>query len=277
MSESSEENRGMPIYLDDQVRGIVDSLEGDNNSPNWYPSNGVALKLWHCLESLRDVELVLEEALNQKNATKRKRKLKQFSVHLFSLASALAQLCDQIVGDKSHHGALAAGTTKEVASLKKQFLELVSIDWKSDLAKLRNKLGAHIDSKVWPWQAHEILKASTVSTFGRWLHICLHVLLDLTKLDIYSWSCHSGHADLLRLMTNEPFLVTFHMERGRPNAIVAIHIAKRSPRESIVEVVGSVINNSQWMFGPTERRIGGLKVDKGNHWNTFVQGHAVWK
>jgi len=278
LPESSENKRGMPIFLDDQVRGVVDSLEADNNNPNWFPANGAALKLWHCLESLRDVDLMLEEALRQKNATKKKRKLKQFSVHLFSLASALVQLCDQIVGDKSNHGSLAPNTTKEVAQLKKQFLALVPIDWKSDLTRLRHELGAHIDSKIWPWQAQELLKRSTVSTFGRWLHICLHVLLDLTKLNIYAWNCHSKNKEIFRLMTNEPFLATFELESGRPKALVALHIAKRSPRESIIEVAGLVINNSQWMFDPGERRIGGLKVDKKeDHWNTFVRGHALWK
>lgn len=277
IAKSSDDTRGMPIFFDDQSRGIVDSIDEDTNNPNWYPSNTVALKLWHCLESLRDVDLMLEEASNQKNATRKKRKLKQFSVHLYSLAGALVQLCDHIVGDKSNHASLAPDTTKEVSEIKKQFLGLVPVDWKGDLTQLRNKLGAHIDSKVWPWQAQELVKRSTVSALGRWLHICIHVLLDLTKLDIYSWSCHSGHKDIVRLMTNEPFLVTFRVADDELKLLAAIHIAQQSPRETIVQVVASLIKHSQWMFGDGERRISGLRIDKENHWNTFVRGHAVWK
>jgi len=276
-SDSHKNNRGMPICLDDRIRSVVDSVEANDSSNDWYPSNSVTLKLWHCLEALRDIDLVLEAASHQKIASKRKRKLKMLSIHLFSFAGALSQLCNQIVGDKSIHGGLAPKTTIEVAEIKKEFLGLVPIDWKGDLTQIRNKLGAHIDSKLWPWQAHVLLQRSILSNFGRWLHICIHVLLDLIKLDIYSWSCNDASANVVRLMTCEPFLVTLQVADGKPNSIIAVHIAQQSPRESIINVVTSVITHSQWMFHSGERHIVALKIDKGTHWNTFIKGHAIWK
>jgi hypothetical protein len=81
--------KGLPIFEDDKVRGVVDSLEDDAKCDAWYPSNTAALKLWHCLEALRDIELILAGASAQKNANKRKRQLKMFSIQLVSLACAV--------------------------------------------------------------------------------------------------------------------------------------------------------------------------------------------
>lgn len=262
-------SRGVPLYLDETRRGIVESTD-EGRSSKWHPSNAVAVKLWHCLEALRDVELVLEEASQQKNSAKRKRRLKQFSVHLYSLASAVVQLCDHIVGNRADHAYLPLNATKEIAQIKKEFLELVPIERKGDLAALRHKLGAHVDINLLPQGAQELRSRSTVSDMGRWLHICLHILLDLTKLDIYAWTCES-RKDAVRLMTNEPFLVTFRLAEGKPQQILAIHVAKQSPRQTVAAVVGSVVRNSQWMFGSDVRRIGSLVIDNDSHWNTFAR------
>jgi len=267
---------GMPIYRDDRSRSIVDSLKENSQSTDWYPGNAMALKLWHCVEALRDIETVLGPARAQKNSTKRKRHLKMFSVQLFSFASAVAQLCDQIISDEDARRWLEPGTTSEIATIKNEFLALVPIDWKGDLAVLRNKLGGHIDKKLWPWEASEIISRASLSNLGKWLHICLHVLLDLTKLDVYSWSCHSNADGRIRLMTNEPFLLTFEVDGEGPKKVVAFHMIQRSPRETLTEIVGQVVKNSQWMFQSNETRIRSLKIDRGGKWNTFTKGETIW-
>lgn len=268
--------KGLPIYEDDRARGVVDSLEDDAKCDAWYPSNTAALKLWHCLEALRDIELILADASAQKNANKRKRQLKMFSVQLVSLACAVVQLCDLIVGDKSLHKDLPPQSSGEVASIKKELLGLVPIDWNGDLATIRNKLGGHIDAKLWPWQTAELMSRADISSFGRWLHVCVHVILDLMKLDIYAWTCSSGKKDLIRIMSNEPYLVTFAVKDGELHSLVGLHLSKRSPRESIVDVIRSVVANSQWMFRSGERRIASLHVDDSRHWNTFSGQNAKW-
>jgi hypothetical protein len=276
LTECEQDAKGMPIYLDEQLRSIVDSLDSDEKSDDWHPANSAALKLWHCLEALRDIEIALSAAASQKNASKRKRHLKSFSVPLFSLASAVVQLCDQIVGDKSSHNFLDVGTPKEIATIKTEFLALVPFDWKGDLALIRNKLGGHIDSKIWPWEAREILSRRDVSDFGRWLHICIHVVADLTNLDIYSWSCRSVSDGYIRLMTTEPFLVTFRVD-AEIKALAGIHIIKCSPRESVAQAAASVIRASQWMFQAGQPRITELKTRNGKDWNTFAESNVLWK
>lgn len=275
-ADSPAPPNGMPIYEDTQSRSIVDSLEEDSDSEDWYPGNNMAMKLWQCLEALRDIELALESAAVQKNAMKRKRQLKLFSVQLHSFASAVVRLCDQIVGDPDAQRWLEPGTTKQISKVKAEFLDLVPIDHKSDLSVLRNRMGGHIDRDLSPWAAREILSRQVLSSFGQWLHVCIHALLDLMKLDVYSWSVRGPADGYIRLMTNEPFLLTIQVD-GEQKRIAAFHLAKRSPREVVVDAVDKVIKNSQWMFQAGEPRIGFLKVDRKNKWNTFTGSSVIWR
>jgi len=271
----TEEHRGMPIYEDSRVRSIVDSLD-EQLSEGWYPANAMALKLWHCLEALRDIEVALESAAAQKNATKRKRQLKQFSVQLHTFAGSVVRLCDQIVGDPDARQWLKPGITAEVAEIKSEFSELVPIDHKGDLSLIRNRMGGHIDRELSPEGARDILSRQALSHFGRWLHVCIHALLDLMKLNVFAWSVHSESDDVVRFMNCEPFLVTFRTGGGQIQEIHAVHLSKRSPRMAVVDLIEVVIEHSQWMFRRGERRIRSLKIDKDTNWNTFRGSLASW-
>lgn len=267
--------KGMPIYSDTQVRLIVDSLDETTNTQDWYPSNAMAIKLWQCLEALRDIDIALENVALQKNATKKRRQLKQFSVQLHSLAMSIVRLCDQIVGDEDARRWLKSGTTAEISKIKSEFFDLVPISHKGELSVFRNQLGGHIDAKLSPWSAQEILSRKAITNFGQWLHICIHALLDLLKLDVYAWGVHATNPKHIRLMTNEPFLITFE-DDGKTKRIVALHLSKRSPRQVLVDIIDSIIKGSQWMFNETEPRIRGLKVDDSNAWNSFTGSRSIW-
>ncbi len=134
---------------------------------------------------------------------------------------------------------------------------------------VRNKLSAHIDKKLSPSEAQKISSVITQSQFGRWLHICLHLVLDLTKLDIYHWSCKSPNEEYVCFMTNEPFIVTMKVIGENSPALAAVNIANGSPRNAIPEVVQSLVTNSQWMFKKDQPRILSLKEDSRDNWNTF--------
>lgn len=267
---------GMPIYPDTHVRGIVDSLEAPSKSKDWHPANAMAIKLWQCLEALRDIDIALENAGLQKNATKKKRQLKQFSVQLHSLAKCVVRLCDQIVGDPDARRWLKDGTTAQVSKIKTEFSDLIPINHKGELSVFRDQLGGHIDAKLSPWSAEEILSREAISSFGKWLHICIHALLDLMKLDVYSWSVHAETPGQVRLMTIEPFLITFEVDE-EIKCIVALHLSNRPPRQAIVDVIEKVVKESQWMFKPGEPRIRSLKVDEPDAWNTFSGSRSAWE
>jgi hypothetical protein len=275
-SEPKAGGQGMPIYEDTQVRSIVDALDDDQETDDWYPANDEARKLWHCLEALRDIELALEGASAQQDVAKKRRQLKQFSVQLHSLAKTVVHLCDQIAGDADAKRKLGKDTLSQVSRIRTEFCDLVPTDHKGDLSVIRNRLGGHVDRELSPWMAREILSRNAMANFGRWLHICIHALLDLMKLNIYAWSVRSDVEDQVRLMTNEPFLVTF-LWSEESKAIVAVHLSKRSPRMAIADVVDRILQRSQWMFKSGEPRIGGLRIDESGTWNTFQGGTTPWR
>ncbi len=265
---SETENKGMPIYLDETTRTISDSLEKIEIDA-WFPLNSPAHKLWRCLESLRDLEELLTDSANQKNATKRKRKLKIAITPLYSLIISIDDLCNDIQGNKETRRLLEVSKVKEVSEIQKRFSELLPHDHKAVVSTVRNKLSAHIDKKNHPSQAQKIGDVITAHEFGRWLHICLHLMLDLTKLDIYTWSCKAPNEEYVCFMTNEPYIVIIKPEGKKGAELVALNIANGSPRNAIPEVIGELVTHSQWMFKKGQPRISNLKEDKKENWNTF--------
>jgi hypothetical protein len=263
------ENKGMPIYLDETDRSIADSLE-ELDVDAWFPSNSAAQKLWRCLEAMRDIDELLAESGNQNNATKRKRKLKIAITPLHSLISAIDDLCNDILSNQETNIALSEEQINSVIRVKSEFSELLPHDYKSTISSIRNKLSSHVDNKIHPSEAQKLSESIVPHEFGRWLHICLHLALDLTKFEIYTWSCKSPETNYVCFMHNEPFIVTMQLtdEGAR---LVALNIAKSSPRNAIPEVIESLIDSSQWMFKKGQPRIHGLKEDRKEHWNTFSE------
>lgn len=273
--KSSATQKGMPIYEDTEERSIVDALDDNQETPDWYPANELARKLWHCLEALRDIELALENASMHQDADRRRRQLKQFSVPLHSLAVTIVNLCNQVAGDADAKHWLDKVTVSQVSKIKTEFVSLVPIEPKSDLSVIRNRLGGHIDRGLCPWSAREILSRNGMSGFGRWLHTCIHALLDLMKLDVYAWSVYTPVEGQIRLMTSEPVITTILFSEERKE-IVALHLAKRSPRMVIVDAMERIISCSQWMFESGQPRIGRLRVDDDRDWNTFRNSSEIW-
>lgn len=261
------EKKGMPIFLDDTSRSISDSLE-DVEIDAWLPSNSAAQKLWRCLECLRDLDDLLVDSAKQKNATKTKRKLKIALTPLHSLVKSVDDLCNDIQNNKETSCLLDKSKIKDVSKNQKLLSHLLPHDHKADISTIRNKLAAHIDKKMTPSEAHKISGLITSNEFGRWLHICLHLVLDLTKLDIYHWYCKPPSDEYVCFMQKEPFIVTIKID-GEHSTLVALNIAIGSPRNVIPEVVQSLVSHSQWMFKKGQTRISSLKEDSRDNWNTF--------
>lgn len=267
----SKSNKGMQIYLDSVERKIVSAEDEPNNSEHWYPSNVVARRLWACLEILRDINDLLEDGQHAKNSGKRKKKVKFIAGQVHSFAKAIDALCKSITGGREIRKALEEDKWKQVEEIRKDFSEFVPFDFNTDLSKVRNKLVAHFDEKFWPSEANKLLNAVPTHKIGRWLHICLHALLDLSKLDIYAWTCPSGIDGYARFMTNEPFILTIGIneETQKIESLAGIDIAHESPKNTVQEVIVVAIEYSQWMFKKGQSRIGNLFEDHSGDWNTF--------
>lgn len=169
------EKKGMPVFLDKTPRSISDSLE-EIEIDAWFPSNSAAQKLWRCLECLRDLDDLLIDSANQKNATKRKRKLKTALTPLHSLVKSVDDLCNDIQSNKDTRCLLDESNIQAVSEIQELFSRLLPHDHKADISTIRNKLSAHIDKKMHPSEAQKISSVITSNEFGRWL-------------DIYHWSC----------------------------------------------------------------------------------------
>jgi len=223
------EHKGMPIYLDNVDRKVAESIEDvDIKADAWYPSNTAAHKLWRCLECMRDLDELLADLKNLKNATKKKRRLKIAITPLHSLIKAIDDLCNDIQCNPDTRKSLTEKQVKEVLAIKNEFANLLPHDHKSPISTVRNKLSSHIDKKIHPSEAQKLSSTIQPSEFGRWLHICIHLVLDLTKLDIYAWSCNSPAEGYIRLMSNEPYVVTFKTEGDSISELAGLHIAKNS-------------------------------------------------
>lgn len=275
-NELMNKNAGMPIYPEPDKR-MADSL-AEIDVDAWYPSNSVSNKLWRCVESLRDLDLILSELPSLKNATKRKRVLKIAVTPLHALALSIDDLLNDMLCNKETSSNLSSKDRNEIKDLKKLFDSLLPHDRKSVFSGVRNKLSAHVDKKLHPYSAQKLSQNLSSDEFGRWLSICIHLLLDLTKLDIYTWSCKAPLDKYLRFMTDEPFVVTIWPDSPKGCQLVAMNVAKTSPRDEVSELVELLIKHSKWLFSRSGHPpFKGLVPTPDEHWNTFKDTHEIHK
>jgi hypothetical protein len=269
-------NFGMPIHFESVSREVADCIEEEDiDAGAWHPSNKAAQKLWRILECLRDLDELIEGAAHQKNATKKKRRLKIATTQLYSLVSNLGDLINDINCNGETSKLLNAEQLQQVEKIGRQFESMVPHAPSDPLSIVRNKLSSHVDKKIYPTEARKIASVVIPSEFGRWLHVCLHLVLDLIKLDIYWWSCASNKDGYIRHMSCEPYIATFRVSSGTIEELAGLHISKNSPKNSVTAVVNSLIIGSQWMFKPGQPRIGSLIEDKKENWNTFLGNHTL--
>ena len=262
-------NHGMPIFLepDKKVADPISKLDVDA----WLPANTAAQKWWRCIEVMRDLDLVLSSLESQKNATKRKRVLKIAITPLHSFAIAIDDLCNDIQCNQKTKNKLSVDDLKEVKEIQRLFNKLLPHDHKAVLTVVRNKLSAHIDKQIHPLDAQKMTQDFTPDEFGRWLHICLHIILDLTKLDIYEWSCKSPSDKYVRFTTNEPYIVTFLPDGPNGAELAGLNISSSSPKNEAGNLVEAMLKHSKWIFKKKKQPITCLKSTLGTNWNTFKE------
>jgi len=260
----------MPIYYDSTDRGMANAMDepiiGNND---WFPSCKAAHKLWRCLESMRDLEEALEFVSDAKNTTKKKRKLKIAITPLHTLVVCIEDLLNDIENNSETKERLQPDDVEQIRVIRSEFDQVLPHNHQSTVTTLRNKLSSHIDKKLHPAQAQELGVEINQHEFGRWLHICLNLVMDLTKLNIYSWFCNPPSEEYVTFMHNEPFIVTMKVDGERPIALAALNIATSSPKNAIPQMVSRLVTSSQWMFSRNQPRIISLKEDEKVRWNTF--------
>ena len=252
-------NRGMPIYLDDVPRNIADvTAQIDNASHDWAPSNKATQKLWRCVEALRDIHSILEDAAASQSKDKRRRKLKIVFTPLVSLAQGILDVLNYAACDSEARKSIGREMHRLIPPLRERFLQYVPLERKELLSTLRNKLSAHIDKSLFPAEGRDLFSKAHLHEAGLWIHMSIAVLLDLLKLPMYAWMCDCDKEGLIRLMTNEPFVVTITCEEDKLKDLVGVDIVRDTPTKQIWTLVAEVIKESRWMFGKQHMRVGGL-------------------
>lgn len=264
--ETDSSHPGIPIYRDIH-RKLTDVTTFRKRDRDWFPVGYAAQKLFRCVESLRDVDLLLQDGKFKNNAKKR-RKTKLILTPLHSLSEGIRDLLNDLETNPATVKALPPGAQAEIHKLRDCLL-LNTQSGKGQLMTLaRNKIAAHIDKDLWPHEAREIVEKASPPQVGWWLHTCVSVLADVLKLPVYYWGFHSEEPNVSRVMYNEPLIVTSEIEKnGRVVALLGVHIAKKGPRHQIFDLLKNVVKHSKWMFGPNDSQIRGFSEDEpGSAW-----------
>jgi hypothetical protein len=248
--------RPVHLYIDQKVRWLTDPTSETRQITDLYPANPISEKLWRCAEPLRDLENLLEDSQGLKNANKKRRRLKVLITPLYSLYQAIRNLknyYDSTSEYKDHKG------KERIRTVWKQFIEEVP---QETIQTIRDKLSGHIDKKLSPEQARQILASTTPRDIGIWIHLCVFMLIELLNLEnIHAWYTEDCPPDHWKLMTAESVLVTLKVEDNKPKRIEGIEFVY-SPRYEISEICKQVIQTSQWMFRPEDPKIE-IKINVG--------------
>lgn len=260
MSEPKVKGLGIPVYRDSKDRGIVDPAEEADSPINWVPRNQLAVKLWRCLEALRDIQEILGEARQVSNPKKQRRRLKIVATPMLSLAQGVRSLCNSLATDPELGQRLSRETREYFNKVREAFDEDVPLGAESSLKMIRNKIAAHVDSKLGPKDAHKLLDEVKPNKYGHWLHACIWVLQEVMQPDLYSWHSEDGPDGGIRLMNVEPWVITFVKTPEGECSLAGVDVGV-SPKRVILRVCEEIVRESQWLFGANEERLKVLEDD----------------
>lgn len=261
------EPKGIPIYADDTEYVFSDSVAEVSGPEHMQPSNVAARKLYRCIECMRDISEVLEAAHLAKAKDKRRRRMKLLFTPLFSLVGSLVDLLHDIQTNPDTKRGLPPETAALAGRLEDRLKKNVPFGSSQTLREVRNKMSAHVDKNLHPFEAQKLLAGVETWHVGWWLHCCLTVLADLLKLPIYQWSCESRFPDCVGIFSPDgPFLTVFALDGTKLSHIAGCFIVS-DPRKRIFDLLREVVEQSRWMFREGDPQIQGYQEDEpGTSW-----------
>ncbi|MBW4472862.1 MAG: hypothetical protein KME45_21170 [Stenomitos rutilans HA7619-LM2] len=241
-----EEKKGIPIYLDEAKRKFANSALEEVEITAWHPSNPPAINLWRCFEALEDIANLLKGTAILSNDEERRRRTKILVIPLYSLCVAIRDLCNYLNSALEMRNQFNKVQRAEINKTLEDFLKVVPLDKTSAIRSVRDQLSAHVD-KLMPYEAKTIFDRAKNHEIGAWLHQCILTLSQLLPLDVYGWTTDDCPEGYFRVMSVEPWLVTFKLENDKPTMIAGLHIAT-SPKKLILKTCNKVLETSRWMF-----------------------------
>ncbi len=251
------EKKGIPIYLDEVKRKFAESTLEEIEVTAWHPSNPPAKHLWRCFETLKDIENLLKGTAILSSEEERRRRIKILVTPLYSLCIAIRDICNYLNSSLEMRSEFNKDQRGEISKLLNNFLKVVPLDETSAIRGVRDQLSAHVD-KLMPYEAKSIFDKARNHEIGTWLHECIITLSQLLPLEVFGWTTDDCPEGYFRVMSVEPWLVTFKLENGEPSMIAGLHIAT-SPKKLVLETCDEVVKTSQWMFRVEDPRLVSLK------------------
>jgi hypothetical protein len=250
--EQQLQPQGPPVYLHTGARIVADPTSDRGN--NLHPASPATFKLWRCIEALRNIRssLLGSETLQ---APDRKRRLVQVVTPFVSFCKGLVHLCNYLENPPKE--AIDPKLTKEtrdrILASRDEFIREVKFK-DGPLKTVRDKMAAHVDSKLSSYEAQGFVAAIDATPFGTWLEKAILLLVELIQLEIYSWVADDAPEGSISCMNVNGSLVTFPLDEdggGIKLNLLSIEIG-HSPVRDIAEIAESVLEETRWMFPERE-------------------------
>jgi len=229
-----QERPGIPIYIDDSEPEIDDPAHSSEKS-YWFPANNISIKLATCLESIRDIQRLLAILAKQDDPSSDKRVVKIMATPLYSLASGVRDIFNDLQGNAKEYGQLKDGQRRQINSRLPKYLEAIPLQ-DGALRTIRDKISSHVDRDVFTGDPRKVWGLVELDLQLEWLRITVDELMFLLSLDAYAWTRESGHPEIFRLMSVDGVQVDLNLEK---KAIVGVTMV-RSPKYYIAKKVEEV-------------------------------------
>jgi hypothetical protein len=232
---AEQERLGIPIYIDDTEPEIDDPAHPSVKS-YWFPANNISLKLATCLESIRDIQRLLAILVEQNDPSSDKRVVKLMATPLYSLASGVWDIFNDLQGNAKEYGQLKDAQRRQINRRLSKYLKAVPLRSDGALRTIRDKISSHVDKDVFMGDPRKVWGLVELDLQLEWLRTIVDELMFLLQLDAYAWTRESGYPEIFRLMSVDGVQVDLNLEE---KVIVGVTMA-RSPKYYISKKVQEV-------------------------------------
>jgi hypothetical protein len=229
------------LYVEKDPRLIVDPATVPVTEVQLKPSNVITEKLWRVVESLRDIDNLLDDIVTMSDISKKRRRMKILATPLYSFYQSIRNVKNYYESEKEY---------KHHASKKhiKETWERISPEIDTHRLKtMRDKLSGHVDKKLSFEQVERIVQEMSHFDIAVWIHACILILFELLDLQVYGWYTDDAPKNRIRLMVAEAVLVTINQEHGHPGYIEEVTFTQ-SPKHQIELICQKIVENTQWVF-----------------------------
>jgi hypothetical protein len=181
-------------------------------------------------------------------------------------------LLNAIMSERQFRERLPEHCGRDANKLASFLREHVPFEKKGKLALLRNKVAAHYDVDMTPFEMRALNQSVELTEVAEWISVALAVICDAAKLNVFTWSGRGYSENSVMLMCTEPLMTDFQTKDGQIVGINGCYISE-SPKWQIYSAIKRVWTLSDQMFERHSRwRIRGFVEDTPDqHWSKILR------